>query len=253
MTPYGAGPDWRPWPPGLSRGPIDQSTPPRAQLEHARHKVTRRDPLWPEQLVVLAVILLSLTLPHQLTIGPTWLVPAIEGVLFVALVVSTPRRPSGPEPPRRRQLRVGLISIMSAANVASLFLLADFTVKVKQVSPRALLWGGVVLWVTAVLLYALWYWELDRGGPLQRGTEAEPRVDLVFPQMQDDRWSPRDWLPGLPDFLYLSLINAATFGPPESHYPLTTIAKFIMSLQSLGALATDTLIVARAVNLLSSG
>jgi hypothetical protein len=224
-------------------------SPPQERLEHAREELERHDPLWPEQLAVLAVILLSLTLPDQLTVGPTWLVPSLEGVLLVILVASTPRKRRH-EPPHRRKLRIALISLMSAANVASLFFLARYSVNAHQVSGRAILGGGIVLWLTAVLLFAFWYWEMDRGGPLERDAEADNRIDFVFPQMQDSRWAPPDWMPGLPDFLYLSLVNAATFGPPESHFPLTSVAKLAMSLQSVGALATDTLIVARAVNLL---
>jgi hypothetical protein len=140
---------------------------------------------------------------------------------------------------------------MSAGNVASLFFLADVSISSQRVNGSGLLEGAIVLWLIAVLVFALWYWEMDGGGPLQRGAHVDTQVDFVFPQMQDQRWAPRDWVPRLPDFLYLSLVNAATFGPPESHFPLTNIAKLTMSLQALGALATDALIVARAVNMLN--
>lgn len=223
---------------------------PQTELEHARRELSRHDPLWPEQLTVLAVILLSLALPDALTVGPRWLLPAAEGVLFVALVSTTPRGRGLREPPRRRQLRIGLVSLMSGANVASLFFLARFGIDAHNVDGHALLGGGALLWLTAVLLFALWYWEMDRGGPLQRAADPTGRVDFVFPQMQDSRWSPAGWAPRLADFLYLSFVNAATFGPPESHLPLTGVAKLMMSLQALGALTTDTLIVARAVNLI---
>jgi hypothetical protein len=226
-----------------------RSSPPGAPIERALEALTRRDPLWPEQLAVLAAILLSLTLPDELTVGPTWLLPVVEGVLLLGLVATTPR-PGAPEPPRRRRLRIGLVSLMTAGNVASLFFLARFGVDVHQVNGHALLAGGIVLWLTAVLLFALWFWEMDRGGPIERDVDPYTGVDFVFPQMQDQRWAPQDWVPRLPDFLYLSLVNAATFGPPEGHFPLTSLAKLMMSLQSLGALATDALIVARAVNLL---
>jgi hypothetical protein len=226
-----------------------ESSSPQAQLEHAREALRRRDPLWPEQLAVLTAILLSLALPDQLTAGPPWLLPSVEGVLFLGLVATRPR--AGREPPRRRQLRIGLISLMSAGNVASLVFLAQYGVRTRQVSGHALLGGGVLLWLISVILFALWYWEMDRGGPIQRSAELDTGVDFVFPQMLDPRWAPPDWVPRLPDFLYLSLVNAATFGPPESHFPLTNVAKLVMALQSVGALATDTLIVARAVNILT--
>jgi hypothetical protein len=229
-----------------------ESSPPKphSPLAHAREEFVRRDPLWPEHLTVLAVILLSLTLPDDLTVGPPWLLPAVEGLLFLGLVASTPRA-GGPEPRRRRKLRIGLVSLMSAGNVASLFFLARFSVSAHRVSGRELIGGGVVLGLIAVIVFALWYWEMDGGGPIRRASEeVDTRVDFVFPQMLDERWAPDGWMPRLPDFLYLSLVNAATFGPPESHFPLTGMAKLMLSLQSLSALATDTLIVARAVNIL---
>jgi uncharacterized membrane protein len=223
---------------------------PRTELEHARRELSRQDPLWPEHLTVLAVILLSLALPDALSVGPRWLLPAAEGVLFLALVSTTPRGRRVREPPRRRQLRIGLVSLMSGANVASLFFLARFGIDAHHVNGHALLGGGAVLWLTAVLLFALWYWEMDRGGPIERAAEPDTGIDFVFPQMQDPRWAPDGWLPRIPDFLYLSFVNAATFAPPESHFPLTSIGKLVLSLQALGALVTDTLIVARAVNML---
>jgi uncharacterized membrane protein len=223
---------------------------PQTELKHARRELTRHDPLWPEQLTVLAVILLSLTLPDQLTVGPPWLLPAVEGALFVALVATTPSGHRRREPPGRRHLRIGLVSLMSAGSVASLFFLARYGINADKVNGKALLGGGAVLWLTAVLLFALWYWEMDRGGPIARAAEPDTGIDFVFPQMQEPRWARDGWLPRIPDFLYLSFVNAATFAPPESHFPITSIAKLVLSLQSLGALVTDTLIVARAVNLL---
>jgi uncharacterized membrane protein len=232
----------------MSRPDPARPASPQAQLEHAAEELAQRDPLWPEQLAVLAVIVLSFTLPEQLTLGPSWFLPTVEGLLFLGVVATTPRG-GRHEPPRRRVVRIGLVSLMSAANVASLFFLARYGVRA-NVNAHALLAGAIVLWFTAVLLFGLWYWEMDRGGPIERTAESQDRVDFVFPQMVESQWAPRDWVPRLPDFLYLSFVNAATFGPPESHFPLTHIAKLVLSLQALGALATDTLIVARAVNLL---
>jgi hypothetical protein len=218
-------------------------------LRNARRELARHDPLWPEQLTVGVAIALSILLPEQLTVGPTWLLPACEAVLFVGLVATTPR-PARSEQPRRRHVRIGLVTLMSAGNAASLFLLAHFGIQAHNPNGHSLLVGGIVLWVTAVLLFALWFWELDRGGPLQRSTNADADPDFVFPQMQGERWAPPDWSPQLPDYLYLSLINATTFGPPEGFFPLSNVAKLMMGLQSVAALATDVLIIARSVNVL---
>jgi hypothetical protein len=219
-------------------------------LHQAHRELARRDPLWPEQLTAGVAIALSLVLPEELTLGPSWLLPACEAVLFVGLVATTPRLATK-EQPRRRHVRIGLVTLMSAGNAASLFLLARYGIQANNPNGRSLLVGCIVLWVSAVLLFALWFWELDRGGPVRRHTNADAAPDFVFPQMQEEaRWAPPDWRPQLPDYFYLSLINATTFGPPEGFFPLSHVAKLVMGLQSVAALATDTLIIARSVNVL---
>jgi uncharacterized membrane protein len=222
----------------------------KREVRHARNALQRHDPLWPEQLTVMLAIVLTAFVPDELTLGPSWLLPAIESVMLAGLVATTPRHGEG-EHPRRRHLRIGLVGLLSAGNAISVFLLARYLVQSHNQNGRSLLLGGIIVWLTAVLLFALWYWELDRGGPVQRGSAEESSPDFMFPEMQGD-WAPPDWAPQLVDYLYLSLVNAATFAPPESHVPITHIAKLVMSLQSLASLATIALVVARAVNILGS-
>jgi hypothetical protein len=109
----------------------------------------------------------------------------------------------------------------------------------------------VVLWVTNVLLFGLWYWELDRGGPVARAMNPGAKPDFLFPQMTlPPEHAPRNWMPGLIDYLYVSFTNATAFSPTDT-MPLTQIAKLLMSIQALAALLTIGLVVARAVNILS--
>jgi uncharacterized membrane protein len=214
--------------------------------ESLRVRVRRRDPFWPAQLTVLVAILLGLAMPSNLTIGAPWVMPAVEAVLLIGLVVTTPRPPTGHDQ-RRRFMRIALVGVVSAVNVVSLFLLARSLVQGGQVSGRALLEGGVILWLTAVLLFAVWYWELDRGGPVRRMLDEERSPDFLFPTMYEDEWRPEGWSPELLDYLYLSLTNAASFSPAET-IPLTRVAKVMMSLQTLGSLATMAVVLAYAVN-----
>ena len=78
--------------------------------------------------------------------------------------------------------------------------------------------------MTNVLLFGVWYWQLDRGGPVARATDPDVYPDFVFPQMTDPRFAPADWHPGLIDYLYVSLTNATAFSPTDT-MPLTPIAK----------------------------
>jgi hypothetical protein len=103
--------------------------------------------------------------------------------------------------------------------------------------------------VTNVLIFALWYWELDRGGPVLRALDRGKRPDFLFPQMADDRWAPPGWMPGFVDYLYVSLTNATAFSPTDT-MPLTAMAKMLMGVQAVASLVTVGLVVARAVNIL---
>lgn len=228
-----------------------------AATDHPRRSSTARDlswlerhiPYWGPQLVVLSAILLDIALPQKLTIGPSWLLPGCEGVLLFGLVVASPR-PNVRHSPTRRKVAIGLVALVSAANMVSLVLLVDTLLSGHVSDAKALIGAGVLLWVTNVLLFGLWYWELDRGGPVARELDEEDRPDFMFPQMTDPKWAPEDWKPGLIDYLYVSLTNATAFSPTDT-MPLTPIAKSLMSAQSLFALVTIGLVVARAVNILN--
>jgi hypothetical protein len=208
-------------------------------------RIEGRDPFWAAQVTVLAAILLGIALPSHLTLGARWLIPAVEAVLLVGLVATTPRPPTEHDASRRRR-RMALVGLVSAVNVISLFILAESLVQGSHVSGRTLLEGGAILWLTAVLLFAVWFWELDRGGPVRRLLDRERLPDFLFPTMNDDGWSRDDWQPQLSDYLYLSLTNAAAFSPAET-VPLTRTAKLLMSLQTLGSLTTMTIVLAYAV------
>ncbi len=100
-----------------------------------------------------------------------------------------------------------------------------------------------------MLLSGLWYWELDRGGPVARKHHEHDVPDFLFPQMTEPRWAPKDWEPSLIDYLYVSFTNGTAFNPTDT-MPLTPMAKSLMTAQALSALVTVGLVVARAVNIL---
>lgn len=155
--------------------------------------------------------------------------------------------------PRRRQLRMTLIGLVSLVNVVSLVLLIHYLLHpgTRPERGRPLILAGIVLWITNVLLFGLWYWELDRRGPRERATNPDVLPDFLFPQMSDAaRFAPPGWTPGLVDYLYVSFTNATAFSPTDT-MPLTRSAKLLMTAQSLASLLTIGLVVARAVNILS--
>ena len=221
--------------------------PERPRLLRALDRIT---PFWGPQLVVGCAILIDLALPDKLTLGPPWLLPAIEGVLLVGLAMASSQEEMR-DHPRRRQVAIGLIGLVSLVNLFSLVELAHYLLHGGRAGGRELIYSGVVLWVTNVLLFGLWYWELDRGGPRAREAVRDIPPDFLFPQMADERWAPEGWMPRLVDYLYTSLTNATAFSPTDT-MPLTPTAKWLMSAQSVASLVTVGLVVARAVNILQS-
>jgi len=207
------------------------------------------EPFWPTQATILAAIALQFTLPERLTAGPTWLVPALEGLLFVGLFVATPKELEH-EHRARRRVALGLIAFVSVANVFSLVELCHFLLHSRSVpNGRELVFSGVLIWLTNFLIFALWYWELDRGGPGRRAEGRDGPPDFLFPQMTDDTIEPRDWRPKFIDYLYVSLTNATAFSPTDT-MPLSGMAKCVMGVQSIVSLVTIGLVVSRAVNIL---
>jgi len=221
----------------------------RAQSRHLEQFVADRDPFWPAQLTILGAIVLYIALPEKLTLGPTWLLPSLEGLLFVGLVAVMPH-PAMQYSPRRRHIAVALTGLVSLANLVSLVLLTHYLLKGGKAGGHQLILSGILLWVTNVLLFAVWYWEIDRGGPVARTLEDGPRADFLFPQMSDPQWSDPRWRPRFIDYLYTSFTNATAFSPTDA-MPLTPTAKILMLVQSAAALVTVGLVVARAVNILS--
>ena len=203
---------------------------------------------WPVQATVLAAIGLELGLTKRVTAGPAWLVPSLEGALLVGLSLATPRQLEH-EHPLRRRFALGLTAFVSAGNIFSLIELTSVLLHHNVENGRALIVSGMLIWLTNFLIFALWYWEVDRGGPGRRAAGHDGPPDFLFPQMSDDRVEPLSWRPQFFDYLYVSLTNATAFSPTDT-MPLTLTAKAIMGVQSLVSLVTIGLVVSRAVNIL---
>jgi uncharacterized membrane protein len=208
-------------------------------------------PFWGPQLVVLGALLLDLALPAKLTIGPSWLVPAVEGALLIGLVIAS-THPNARHSELRRRVAIALIGLVSAVNVFSLALLSHYLINGTKASGRSLIFSGVALWGTNILLFALWYYELDRGGPVARMTRNERLPDFMFvPMAEGARHVAPGWAPRLIDYLYLAFTNATAFSPTDT-MPLTAAAKWLMTAEGLVSLWIAILIVARAVNILNA-
>lgn len=226
-----------------------------AQEGVALAKRSRRVTYWPAQLCVLAAILLEVGLPGKLTTGPKLLLPSLEGALLIGLAATTPRGRVAEDHPFRRRVTIGLIALVNAANAGSLYLLAHELLHKHITNGRSLILSGIAIWLTNVLIFSLWYWQLDRGGPANRARHPDPTTpegqpDFVFAQMDSGRpYTPDSWLPDFLDYLALAVTTATAFSPADT-MPISQAAKALMSTQALISLITLGLIISRAVGIL---
>jgi hypothetical protein len=203
------------------------------------------EPRWQARIAVAVAAGLYLTLPSRYTLGPVWLFPALEGLLLVVLMVGFTRF----EALLARRLAVALIAVLTVANFVSLTFLVQRLVGGRSVLGQELLYSSIAIWVTNVIIFALWFWELDRGGPEARRSASHPEPDFLFPQMVTPGCSAVGWTPVFLDYLYVAFTNATAFSPTDT-MPLTPWAKSLMLVESIASLLTITLVAARAVNIL---
>jgi uncharacterized membrane protein len=203
---------------------------------------------WPVALVVLLVITMQYLLPGKLSLSLQTPICFVEGFLLLAVVIVNPKRISV-HVASVRVIGILLIAVMTLSNTASAVKLIDAIITKGVTDARSLLLSAASIWVTNVVVFGLWYWELDRGGPGKRAQAIHPFPDFMFPQMSDPLYAPPSWHPNFFDYLYTSFTNASAFSPTDV-MPLTRWAKMLMLVQSMTALLTIGLVIARAVNIL---
>jgi hypothetical protein len=208
------------------------------------------EPIWHVQLAILAAIGLQIALNDKLAFGRKFVVAGFEILLLVVLTVIPPHI-KGWLAHVRKAMAILLIALVSIANAVSLGLVINALFsKSEIVTGRDLLISGLAIYLTNVIIFGLWYWELDSGSNSADADASEPR-DFLFPQMGSDAKVTRQpgWQPSFFDYFYVSATNASAFSPTDT-MPLTHRAKLLMSLQSVIALITIALVAARAVNIL---
>ncbi|MDX3070955.1 hypothetical protein ACIP98_14410 [Streptomyces sp. NPDC088354] len=219
--------------------------------EPAWRRRTRVEGRGAVSVAVLVAIVLQLVLPDRLAIHPRWLLPGLELLLLVALLPATPSRAREMGP----LLRAGGLSLACAVSVANgwsaVRLIQHLVRGTEESDAQALLLGAASIWITNIIVFALWYWEWDRGGPVARAAGASDTPDFLFPQMQSPDPVHHEWEPAFADYLYVSFTDATAFSPTDT-MPMTRWAKLLMAFQSIVSLLTLALVVARSVNILKA-
>jgi hypothetical protein len=226
------------------------------RTEQAHRGETR----FPAAVAVIGAIVLYAALPSHLLIGPRYVVPGLEVLLFVPLVLANPRRMSRQNRHLRR-LAIVLVLLIAVSNLAALVLLIRSLVDGQATAGGQLLGAAGQVWFTNVLVFALAFWELDRGGPVTRARISRPGLpaaDFRFPQDEDhdaisevaQRSSAKSgWAPGFIDYLYVSITNSSAFSPTDT-MPLSVRAKLLMAVESVSALTLSVLVISFGVGLL---
>jgi uncharacterized membrane protein len=224
------------------------STQPPASAPSSPPASARPESRRPAAAAIVAVMAVQLALPDTLTFGPRGLLPAVEAVLLLVILATNPSRLTS-ESADMRMASLGLIAIIATANLLSLVLLVDALLNGGDTSGRLLILAALGVWLTNVVVFALTFWELDRGGPQVRSIGKLVDPDLWFPQNSLSQSRYATWTPVFADYLYVSFTNSTAFSPTDT-MPLTSRIKMAMLVQSLLSLVTIALVGARAVNIL---
>jgi len=179
----------------------------------------------------------------------SWLVlVGVELALLVALNWPVSRRRIR-EAGMLHEATLTLVAAIGLGNGFALAFLIGSLVNGGEKSGSQLLFKGIVIWSTNVVVFGLWFWEIDRGGPIRRTQDHPLPPDFQFPQMDDAGRAAGGWYPRLVDYVYVSFTNALAFSPTDT-MPLTRRAKELMLLEASASALTILLVAARAVNIL---
>jgi hypothetical protein len=213
------------------------------------HPIPRHD-LFIAQGVLLTAILLQLliwAINPQFTYGPHNLIVVTEALLVVCLGLTIGNGESRRHPVYR-SLTLVLLGLISLENISSFLLVANLLISgVQDLSGKELLVAALAIFITNIIIFSLWYWEIDSPGFSGKRWSKYDK-DFQFTQY-DLGHEYAGWQAGYPDYLYLSLTNAINFAPADAR-PLTQQAKMLMGTQALISVFTLALILARSISIL---
>ncbi|MGD0957104.1 MAG: hypothetical protein ABR953_09775 [Candidatus Acidiferrales bacterium] len=206
---------------------------------------TIRELRWPAFVAMLAAACVYWALPEPLSLGPSWLLLVVIFLLLIPMVVTY----------RRGRYDITRILTFIATGAITLAMIASLAILIQGIpqhreAPRVLLRSATALWITNVLVFALWYWKLDGGGPTGRDRRRDHlESSFLFPQMLMRDGRDESWSPNFVDYLFLAFNTSTAFSPTDTAV-LSRWAKLGMMLQSLVSLTIVVLLAARAVNIL---
>ncbi|MDQ7909152.1 hypothetical protein RB614_31985 [Phytohabitans sp. ZYX-F-186] len=204
---------------------------------------------WPVALAIALAIALQFLTPQELAFDPKWVLPAVEVGLLLGLLVVNPFRIDR-ESAALRMMGIALVAAATLALLWSTGRLVLVLVRGPAEDPGKVLLSGGIIWFTNVIVFSVWYWLTDRGGPAARANARKITPEFLFPQMTTPELTHNEWRPLYVDYLYLAFTNSTAFSPTDT-MPLARWAKLAMLVQSCVSFLIVILVIARAVNALN--
>jgi hypothetical protein len=216
-----------------------------------QQKTRLGEPRWPMALAVVATGLLRAALPHELRNGDAaWLFLVLIVGLLAVLIIGDPGRIDRDRPwlHNLTSVLIGLISIANA-DAAVRLVIGIIDVSSFTQNAKVLLASGAAIWLSNIITFALWYWNLDRGGPAARASGRHVRPALIFPEMLHPQHVEQDWTPSFVDYFHFAFATATAFSPTDVS-AVKPWMKLMMMAEEAISLVVAILVVARAVNIL---
>jgi hypothetical protein len=215
------------------------------------HRAGPGEPRWPMALAVVATGLLRAALPHELRNGDAaWLFLVLVVGLLAVLIIGDPGRIDR-DRPWLHNLTSVMIGLISVANADAAIRLVVGIINVSSFTQNAkvLLASGGAIWLSNIITFALWYWNLDRGGPAARAAGRYVRPALIFPEMLHPQHVGENWTPTFVDYFHFAFATATAFSPTDVS-AVKPWMKLMMMAEEAISLVVAILVVARAVNIL---
>ena len=221
--------------------PADELAPAAERGEH----------WWPVALAIVVAAGLHVALPARYRVQPVWVVPVVLLGLLAVLIAGDPGRIDRQKPWLRLVLGITIAFITVATMLAAVRLVVDILTNNKLFAdhPGGLLAAGAIVWVTNIIAFGLWYWDLDRGGAAARAHHPDRNPAFVFPEMLHHDYVPATWVPQFVDYLSLSFWTSTAVSPTDIS-AIKPWAKLMMMLEAGCSIVLVALVIARAINVL---
>ena len=203
---------------------------------------------WPPLVTALFAVGTFLLIPGRYTV----LAPNVAGALIVvglAIAFYSSIGTSDPQQHRYRSMAtIVLCVILTSTSALALFeAVRRSLAHTADVQGVRLFASTLAPWIANIAIFALWYWQLDRGGPAGRDSRTGGKLDLLFsfmtvPEMEQIQ-------PNYLDYVFVSFSTSTAFGATDT-LPLTTRIKMLMMLQAVESLVAIVLVASRAVGMI---